>query len=264
MKKIFVIADIHGCYDYTIEALNKAGYDENNTNNLLVVLGDIFDRSNQNIEIFEWLYKLTNSGKAIVTSGNHHKFFIDFLEGSYNPFNYLHNGLRETIADFWHRTAPFESWCMLEGNCEMNQESYVKWVDICRKDIMEEYPDLLPWLKSLPRYFESKNYIGVHGAIDTNAPDWHYPHCYRYNLRDWDALDFDDGSFFGKEILNTGKNIIIGHFGTQALREMYNIDKDNKNQFAPLLSKNGRILAIDATTNYSHQVNVAVIEDDLL
>mgnify|MGYP002621574662 CR=1 FL=1 len=199
-KTIFFISDMHGFYDETIKALNEAKYDENNTNHLLVCLGDFTDRGSQSVALYEYLYRLTKENKAVILLGNHGLFFIDFLEGSYNPFNYLHNGLRETIADFWHRTAPFESWCMLEGNCEMNQENYVKWMNICRKDIMEEYPDLLPWLKSLPRYFESKHYIGVHGAIDTKVDDWHYPHCYRYNLRDWDALDFDDGSFFNEDI----------------------------------------------------------------
>ena len=108
-RKIFFCSDIHGYYDIMIRDLKESGYDENNPNHLLVVLGDVFDRGDQAIEVYEYLKRLTDEGKAIVTSGNHHKFLIDFLEGSYNPFNYLNNGLANTIGDFWHRSFPFES-----------------------------------------------------------------------------------------------------------------------------------------------------------
>ena len=146
-KKMFIISDVHGYYDEMIKALEEAGYDENNSEHKLICLGDLTDRGAQSLAVYEYLKRLSDEDKAIVLPGNHSLFLIQFLQGSYSPFNYLHNGLNETIADFWHRTAPFESWCMLEGNCEMNQINYAKWVDICRKDINEEYPELLPWLK---------------------------------------------------------------------------------------------------------------------
>ena len=262
-KKMFIISDVHGYYDEMIKALEEAGYDENNSEHKLICLGDIFDRGAQSLAVYEYLKRLSDENKAIVLLGNHSLFLIQFLQGSYSPFNYLHNGLNETIADFWHRTAPFESWCMLEGNCEMNQINYAKWVDICRKDINEEYPELLPWLKSLPKYFETKNYIMVHGAIDTKVPDWHHPHCYRYNLTDWDALDFNDGSFFGESITNTDKTVIIGHFGTRFLREMYNLPIEEGHEDDILTRDDGRVIAIDATTVASKKINVLVLEDEL-
>lgn len=262
-KKIFITSDEHGNYEAMKKAEEEAGYDETNPNHFRISLGDCFDREYDSLKIYEYYKRLCDEGKMIVTSSNHFPFLIQFLQGSYSPFNYMHNGLNETIADFWHRTVPFESWCMLEGNCEMNQENYAKWVDICRKDINEEYPELLPWLKSLPRYFETKNYIMTHGAIDTKVEDWHYPHCYRYNLTDWDALDFNDGSFFGESITNTDKTVIIGHYGTRYLREMYNLPVEKGYEDEILTRDDGRVIAIDATTVASHKVNVLVIEDEL-
>ena len=263
-KKMFIISDIHGFYDEMIKVLEEAGYDENNSEHKLICLGDLTDRGSQSLAVYEYLKRLSDEDKAIILAGNHTLFYVSFLEGSsYSPFNYLHNGLNETIADFWHRTAPFESWCMLEGNCEMNQENYAKWVDICREDINEEYPELLPWLKSLPKYFETKNYIMVHGAIDTKVLDWHYPHCYRLSLTDWDALDFNDGSFFAEPITNTDKTVVIGHFGTRYLREMYNLPIEEGHKDDILIRDDGRVIAIDATTAASKKVNVLVIEDEL-
>ena len=260
--KLFFCSDIHGGYTPLVRALLSAGFDENNINHKLIVLGDIFDRLDENVEVYEYLKQLTDNNRAIVTTGNHHKFLIDFLEGSINPFNYLHNGLNTTLADFWHRTQPFESWCLIDKQCDMTHGSYAEWAKICRDDINNEYPELLPWLKSLPRFFESENYIGVHGAIDTKVDDWHKPHCYRYNLRDWDALEFDDGSFFGSEIRNTDKTVVIGHFGTDELRKTYGIDDGGG--YDILKREDGRVIAIDATTVISHKVNVLVIEDNLL
>ena len=38
-KKIFAVSDIHGNYHALINALEEAGFDENNDSHLLVVLG---------------------------------------------------------------------------------------------------------------------------------------------------------------------------------------------------------------------------------
>ncbi len=262
-KKIFFISDLHGHFTETIEALKKAKYNENDPNHLLVVLGDIFDRGEQNLEIFDWLYHLTQEKKAIVTYGNHHKFLIDFLEGDNNPFNYLRNGLNTTIDDFWHRTDSFISWCRLDKKGEINDNAYAEWAEICRRDINKEYPDLLPWLKAMPRYFESERYIGTHGALDLDCEDWHEPKKTLYSLKGWDACDFDDGTFID-DINNTGKTIVVGHFGTFALRCGKVSSKEEVLKNCDILPTDDNKIFLDATTVITKKVNVYVVEDELL
>ena len=257
-KKIFFCSDIHGYYDVMINTLKFKGFDENNPNHLLVVLGDIFDRGDQAVQVYEYLKRLTDKKKAVVVSGNHHKFLIEFLEGSYNPFNYMNNGLSETIGDFWHRTMPFESWCLLDKDCTPNSNDYAEWVDICRKDIMEEYPELLDWLKSMPRYFESKNIIGCHASLDLNAEDWRKPHCIRYTLRDWDALEFDDGMFLARKN-TTGKTIVAGHFDTGHLREMHNLGVYDDHS---ILKTEDNKIFIDGCVALTQKLNVLILEDE--
>lgn len=263
-KKIFAVSDIHGHYDQLIDALNEADYDENDKNNLLLVLGDHFDRGSQSLAVYEYLKRLSDEGKAIILKGNHDNMFINYLEGIVlDPFNYLHNGEDETFAEFLHETKPFESWCLIHKNIENpTYGDFANWVEEARKEINEEYPELLDWMKNQPYYFETKNYIFTHGAIDTSVPDWHNPHCFRYGYTDWDALLWDDGSFFGKNIFNTKKIVVIGHFGTDHLRNKYGLKKDDVEDFSILKRKDGKVIAIDATTAYSKKVNVLVIESE--
>ena len=256
-KKIFAVSDIHGNYPALINALEEAGFDENNDSHLLVVLGDHFDRGEYSLEVYEYLKKLTDNKRAITIMGNHDLMFIDYLSGkTLDPFNYYRNGERETFADFWHRTAPFESWWQMEAVHYPDQQP--------TNADFAEYPELLNWLENQPYYFETKNYIFTHGAIDTYVEDWHNPHCYRYNYTDWKALTWDDGSFFGKSIKNTDKTVVIGHFGTDHLRNMYGLKKDNKEDFSILERKDGRVIALDSTSILSNKINVLVVEDELL
>lgn len=278
-KELFFTSDIHGYYDELIACLKRSGFNEDNEKHLLVVLGDCFDRGPKSKEVYEYLSRLEDKGRCVITAGNHDKFLIDFLEhedksdwGNSIAFNYTNNGLNETIASFLDRTLPFESWCLIDDGCEINGVNFNRWVDVARHEILKDNPNLLVWLKSRPRYFESENYIGVHGAIDTNVRDWHYPKHTRYNLKGWDALDFDNGMFFSRDLgANTrhhdiNKTIVIGHFGTRELRRMHSefCKNDNPKDINDILIRDdGRIVALDATTVLSHKVNIYKVTDDI-
>lgn len=284
-KKIFTISDIHGHYIETIKSLKEAGWDENNSNHLLIVCGDLFDRGSESLKVYLWLKRLCDSGKAIIIQGNHEPMFVNFLEGSYNTFDYKNNGLRHTIDSF------AELGCLgggygfqnfLSSNQSKDSETglndtvwnlWVKWCDKMRNKIKEEYPELLVWLKSLPFYYETKNYIFTHGAIDGTCPDWHHPHKDIYGrFMDWEACAWDDGSFFNSSIVNTDKTVVIGHYGTSHLREKYNIEDyltvdlifSGMNKYSILVRNDRRVVAIDGTTILSKQVNVLVIENEEL
>lgn len=248
--KFFAVSDIHGDFDALIEGLKNAGFDESNENHILISVGDAFDRGEKSLEVYKYLKHLTDIDKAIVLRGNHTKFLIDYLDGSStDSFNYYENGTRKTITSFLNYVyvgVPFS-----------------QYIQLAREYINKEYPELLQWLKDRPYYFETENYIFTHGGIDTNAKDWHHPHCEKYNFTSWEALTWDDGSFFGKKINNTNKTIVIGHFGTSHLRKLYKID-DGQDEDSILKREDGRVIALDATTILSHKVNVLVLEDKMV
>ena len=265
-KKIFAVSDVHNEYKILIKSLKDAGFDENNPEHLLVSIGDAFDRGPDALKTYKYLKRLSDKGSAIVLKGNHTSFLTSYLDGSIiSPFNYIHNGTKETLADFLGRSSPFESWCFIDkGIDNPTYADFADWIQEARDEINANFPELLDWLNSRPYYLETTNYIFTHGAIDTNAEDWHNPHCMLYNFVDWEALMWDDGSFFGKEIDNTEKTVVIGHFGTSTLRKMYGYspNRNPKGSFDILKRKDGRVIAIDATTNYSKKVNVLVLENE--
>ena len=264
MKKLFVVSDVHGHYHEMIDALEQAGFDENNENHLLISCGDEFDRGEHSLAVYKYFRRLESINKAIILKGNHSIFMIDYLSGkNISPFNYLYNGTNETLADFLMQTKPFETWCAMGGVLEPTYGDFATWITVAKLDLKQWYPDLLEWLETRPYYFETKNYIFTHGAIDGTCEDWHFPKKdLMGRLMDWDACMWDDGSFFGSEIKNTDKTVVIGHFGTAHLRSMYGIKSEDPHSI--LKREDGKIIAIDATTKLSKRVNVLVIEDDLM
>ena len=47
MKTYFVCSDIHGFYKEWMKSLKEAGFNKNNPEHILIVLGDVFDRGNE-------------------------------------------------------------------------------------------------------------------------------------------------------------------------------------------------------------------------
>lgn len=260
MKTIFAISDIHGHYQETLDALKEAGWDETNPDHLLIVCGDIFDRGEYSLEIFQWLYPLTQDGKAVVICGNHEPMFIEWLKGPVTNFNFLNNGMSKTIDSFDERTSSFISWIMIDKGLDaksITDELWYEWSQITRDSIKENFPELLPWLESLPNYYETQNYIFTHGMIDGMCDDWHYPQ------NGWIDCAWAKPDDFLSPIMNADKKVVVGHIHCGLLRKLYQykIDEDDNSIFE---RPDGKIIAIDTCTILTKMVNVLKIEKEEL
>ncbi|MEL7148849.1 MAG: metallophosphoesterase [Bacteroidota bacterium] len=67
MSKIFVIGDIHGCYDELLKLIDQASIGPDDQ---LIALGDIVDRGDQSVEVYQFL---RNRPNTIVLMGNHER-----------------------------------------------------------------------------------------------------------------------------------------------------------------------------------------------
>ena len=253
--KYYVVADIHGYYTYLMKALQEAGFFDDHEPHKLVLCGDLLDRGVEANKLIDFMIDLMEQDMLIYISGNHEVLFFRCLQE-------LASGGVHRIASgmsYHYQNKTWDTLLQIGNMTELEAYQYPNEL-ISRVMNSSFYKRLLP---TCLNYYETKNYIFTHGAIDTTVPDWHNPHCVRYSFVDWDALMWDDGSFFGKTIKNTDKTVVIGHFGTQTLRKMYNTGK-NDETWSILTRKDGRVIALDATTCYSHKVNVLVLESEEL
>lgn len=246
-KKYFIFSDVHGQYIPLLEALKAAGYDSSNPTHQLLSIGDNFDRGPQSREVWNYL----RQHNAICVKGNHETFLEEALEkgidGEYVLFNCLHNGLDKTLQSF--------AMTRLEGYVDM------KYIDDCIKHIDKS---LLLWLKKMPYYYETRNYIFVHAGVD---PDRYW----KDTSQDFMLWDVDHSAIPCNH--TDGKTVIFGHHHAFRVREqakrlglstspMPSSIKvyGNTDEHAPVKIKNK--IAIDPCSNYTGKVNVLVLEDE--
>jgi len=234
--KYFVISDIHGHFDEMLFALNEKGYDPENENYHLIVIGDMFDRGDQSIDVLEYLYDLHQAKKATIILGNHDNFLIELLNGEYSKayFNLKHNGLAKTIESLTNKKTG-----------KMRSLKYLK------QDILDKYPYLHNWLLSLPLFYELGDFIFAHGGIDNKNGDW------RNNSR----RDF----IWSKEIeldRIEGKTVVCGHHRVPCIRfpkeDYKKLFKKHPEAF-DILRLDGKIL-IDGYVEVSKRINVLILE----
>lgn len=193
--KIFVVSDIHGEFMMMEELLEKWNPKEEQ----LVILGDLADRGPNSKEALELAYHLVQTEDAIVIKGNHDDMLEKYLEDPVrNQALYYMNGGGKTIDS------------LLGG--ASSKRDHKRNVQA----IKEEYPWLLPFLKSLRYFYKWENYLFVHAGVDLTLDDWR-------DSTKRDLIWIREGFYDQKN--NTGKTIIFGHTVTSSLhRERLNFD----------------------------------------
>lgn len=260
LNKYFIFGDVHGEYDALLESLNAAGYNHSDPTHILVSTGDLFDRGPKSAEI----YKFLSSRKHVAVKGNHDVMFQEYLEkgmdGEFVLFNILHNGLGATIRSFTG----------LGDSVFSPQE-----LDSARRHINSS---VLKWIKDMPLYFETQNFIFCHAGINPRLPNWKDTDEH-YML--WDIED----SY--ADIRTTRKFVVIGHHHAFRVRKQiedrcletrevngisYPLPTDNGQGMVVKMERYGnedehRIvchrnkIAIDGCTNLTGKVNVLVVQD---
>lgn len=80
--RVFVVGDLHGCYDLLMKELERAKFDRET--DLLISVGDLIDRGAQNLECL----RLVKEPWFRMVRGNHDQMAIDGL--LFNDMNMLH------------------------------------------------------------------------------------------------------------------------------------------------------------------------------
>lgn len=261
--RYYVVADVHGFYTETISALQEKGFFEDKSPHKLIVCGDLFDRGSEAKEMQRFILELLEKDKVILIKGNHEDLALDFLNA---PKKYLWD-MGTAITSHHYRNRTMDTFFQLT---DYNICDAVKNV----KDFTEKSKDT-PFIKTIisamRNYFETSNYIFVHGWIPCRAygmkaqadtfyykPDWR-------NAKDvdWAYSRWHNGMLaWSQGVKEPNKTIVCGHWHASYGHSKIE-GKGSKHEedaiFTPFIADG--IIALDACTAHSGFVNCVVIDE---
>ncbi|WP_155962038.1 metallophosphoesterase [Streptococcus ruminantium] len=181
-KEYFVVGDVHGKYELLCDILKKWVQGKQQ----LIFLGDLIDRGENSKACLELAWQLVREKGAICLVGNHERMLLAWLRDPIGRYDhYRRNGGDTTINSLLGRAldAPVDGV-------------------IAAHQVMEQYGDLIDFIKSCPYHLETERYIFVHAGVDLTLSDWR-----ETNNHDkvWLRKPFHEAEN------TTGKLIIFGH-----------------------------------------------------
>ncbi len=251
--KYYVTSDTHGFYSLLRYTLEKVGFFKEEEDHRLVILGDLFDRGGEAIEMQDFILHLMDEQKAILIRGNHEDLYKELVTEDFGyPYeHHITNGTFRTALD-------------LTG-VELKDaiHDHIKFARAGRNTPF--YQRIIP---SMLDYYETKNYIFTHGWIPCIA-NRHTGYSYYADWRDVDSFEWQRARWInGIDAAQTcmeDKTIFCGHWHASYGHWKYEHkgsefgdDADYSPYYGP------GIIAIDACTAWSNQINVVVIEDEPL
>lgn len=250
MSQYFITSDVHGFFDELMVALNSRGFDLNNSDHKLIILGDLFDRGPDNRKVYEFVKSLGD--RFIYIRGNHEDLLgecvREIVSGREVSEHHWHNRTVDTIAEF----------------TKMNTNvfrGFVRWESV-NQTTWEVMKPILDWIdeKSVD-YYELDDNVFVHGWI---------PSTFRKN---WTKENWQRARWYnGMEMWKNGycledKIIWCGHwccsYGWSKIRQMYKEfpqknRKDWEKSFQPFIDDG--IVALDSGVTYSKFLNCVVYD----
>lgn len=195
---IYALSDIHGCLDALEDALARIGDLDDiltpDSDNMLIFLGDYVDGGSESASVLCRIRELQQRYRdnAIVLKGNHDDWLLDFLTTD-EPL-ITANFTEETLCSFLPASV-IDSFSGI-GSFEV--------LPAIRTYILDYYPWLVGWLRSLPLYFKTETQVFVHAGIDEDAAEW------------WE-LGTSEDEMLNKYPPTTGPfliDVIAGHVGS--------------------------------------------------
>jgi serine/threonine protein phosphatase 1 len=173
MQKIFVVGDIHGCFDKLCALMDKIPINFNRDQ--LIFIGDYIDRGSSSLEVVDYLIDLKKRlPGTIFLKGNHEDMLENYLDGS-DRFTYLLNGGQQTLDAYLNRPN--------------NPGEY------------PVPPAHIEFFNSLHLYYQTDDYIFVHAGLRKKVP--------LESQKTIDLLWIRDEFIFTD--FDFGKRVIFGH-----------------------------------------------------
>jgi len=284
--KYFVVSDIHSFFRPLKDALFMSGYRKTNKEHKLIVIGDVFDRGEETVEVYKYL-KTIPKNRIVLIKGNHESLYFDLLKKEFPDDYDFSNGTVKTFCAIAgipeERLSP--SYYFKNGmETQYRNQIRATWGNIrelvCKSEITS-------WLQSKQwrNYYEIGKYIFTHSFIpvknNDGLPSYYVEHRKLEPNKYWREADYQDwedarwgcpwkqykqGLFKHEE--SAGKILVCGHWHTDDfwihLSNIYGSDG--------AIYYSDHLIAIDGgvSTYYGegfkrilvHNQNVLVIDED--
>ena len=280
--KYFVVSDIHSFCKELKASLKTAGFDKYNKDHTLVVVGDVFDRGKETMELYKFLTSIPKK-RCILIKGNHEYLYEELLEKSF-PDSYDFSN--HTVDTFCHIAGYSSEIMTAEYWYKLGDEPYDRirevWNEIIDTVITSK---VTAWIKSKQwrNYFELDKYIFVHSFIPLKNVDGlpcYYVDNRRFEyFKDWrnaatklewyDAtwgcpyLNYLNGYF--KEEAKNGKVLVCGHWVVTDFRKNINnkrySDDTSIYYWDNLIGLDCGVWKYKYSKDFYHPQNVLVIDD---
>jgi len=264
--RYYVVADVHGFYSELQTALTEKGFYEDREPHTLVVCGDLLDRGDEALQVQAFILELLGRNEVILIRGNHEDLFLDLAD---NAEEWMTKA--DLYATHHWRNGTIGTILQLTGQDLQTATLRPKGFGLKAKNT----PFCKTIIPAMKDYYETKNYIFVHGWIPctvkgrgTGTKD---TFLYEKNWREqgeeqWSRARWLNGmAAASRGAREPGKTIVCGHwhcsYGHAELEgkgKEFAADAD----FSPYCADG--IIAIDACTAFSKKVNCIVLEDEPL
>ena len=262
--KYYVVSDVHGFYTELLSALTDKGFFSETKPHKLIICGDLFDRGKEAVKMQDFILDLMAKNEVILVKGNHEDLVIDFLD---NAEVYFYNKVGIPKLHHYHN-GTIDTMLQLTGYSLNDAISNVaSFVEAAYKT-----PYISRIIPAMTDFYETSNYIFVHGWIPCNKKDsygYDIYSPYDGNWRNADKKAWEKARWYNgiqcacdSKVIEPQKTIVCGHYHCSFGHYRYGIAAEEFGEYAdfsPFRAKG--IIAIDACTAYSGKVNCITLSD---
>lgn len=256
--KYFVFSDVHGDYEALMRAVAEYGYNADNAGHTLVSCGDNFGRAQTQYgkgskEVFEYLTSAEHKNAPVCIKGNHELILKNIIAKRRISLDDINNGEGATVCSFLGREQP-------QDRLDISISMYDAY-------FLQKSP-LYEWLLNSPYYFETNNYIFVHGFLPYDFAEekkFFVENFAKVEESVWvdaccnDALPLLIRKFETDFPQGVGKTVVFGHCHNSTLRKSFPDGCADENS----VWKNERLklIGLDCNTALTHRIEMIVVED---
>ena len=216
-QKIWVIGDVHGCYQQFMGLVNSPLIGEND---IVILIGDIIDRGPDSVKMLDWaMENVNNGGRYYMIRGNHEQNIID----DYTSFSDKQARKNNYRIQAGEQPVDYNEFSIYNLRCQYDFCEYMERANILKVGQALKY---IEWMKNLPMYLrvqvpDGKKFVIAHAWFEGKLMD---DGAVRPTISDEDILwyrDIDGSDNLCKYDYNPMEDemLIHGHTPIPAFKE---------------------------------------------